>query len=70
MKLYIARDKDGDLGLYRLQPVLDLDGESWSLNSESGVMYKEFIELDKNSFPEVTFETSPQQVEISLIKNA
>ena len=68
MKLYIARDKDGDLGLYRLQPVLDLDGKSWSLNSESGVMYKEFIELDKNSFPEVTFENSPQQVKINLIK--
>lgn len=68
MKCWIARCKNGELGLYRLKPIIDLDDVSWALNSDAGVMYKEFILLDKNSFPEVTFENSPQQVEINLVK--
>lgn len=69
LKIWIARDKDGTLGLYKLEPILDLDGESWALNSNAGVMYKEFIEIDKDLFPQVTFENSPQQVEIKFKNN-
>lgn len=68
MKLYIARDKDGSLNLFKYRPFLKQDniptGGYWCDNSEVGL----FIFVPKNNFPEVTFENSPQQVELKLIK--
>ena len=62
MELYIARDKDGILTLFPCQPYC----------SESGVWYGETdgrdLVLNKNLLPEVTFENSPQKIEITLIK--
>lgn len=63
MKLWIARDKDGYIGLYRKLPTWvrinrfreDWDGDFMGL-------------LDKDSFPEVTFENSPMEVEIKILK--
>ena len=64
MKLWIARDKDGDmdgnLHLFSSKPervrshFVDYYTDKWSIN--------------ENLFPEVTWENSPQQVEIKLIK--
>lgn len=62
MKLWIACDKCGYIGLYRSKPTWE------SVNS-----YREDWEgdymgyLPRDSFPSVTFENSPQQVEIKLI---
>ena len=63
MKLWVARDKDNLLFLYWKKPILDeVFEDSWDCPNGKGC----FAELDKNEFPEVTFENSPQEVELTL----
>lgn len=61
MKLWIARDQDGDLNLYTSEPTIpNLPGrQCW--------VGEHFAMLDNYWFPEVTFENSPQQVELKLV---
>lgn len=59
MKLWVARNKSGTLVLWFNKPVKQ--GDSWYNNDG-------FFILDSAQFPEVTFENSPQQVEIKLVK--
>ena len=65
MKVYVARDKAGCIGLYR-------DAPTWRWNKLGTIedwfdgCFLTYI-LSEN-FPEVTFENSPQQVEIKLVK--
>lgn len=59
MKMWIARDKSGGLYLFPEKPIKDdayeyYEGDNW---------YK----IDTGLFPEVTYDNSPQQVEIKLI---
>ena len=61
MKLWIARDFDGYLNLYVNKPSLDSDDNVYY------VMENDYLNIDKELFPEVTFENSPQQVEIKLV---
>lgn len=61
MKLWIARDKNGALALYTVKPTL------WYNKQYEGTYDSQMIDLDEELFPEVTFENSPQQVEIKLI---
>ena len=64
MEFWIARDPDGSLWMYDDEPILSKYG--W------GVRYKTDGEtipakpLQDSYFPEVTFENSPQLVEINL----
>lgn len=63
MKLWISRDEDGFLGLYRTQPFLnkrDRYNEEWDGDYISP--------LPKSFFQEVTFENSPQEVELKLVE--
>lgn len=64
MKLWIARDGDGYLWLYSQKPTRH--GSEWFLfsNSHGGV------KMDSISFPSVTLENSPQQVELKLMEDA
>ena len=62
MKLWIARDFDGFLNLYINKPKLDSNDNVYY------VMEDDYLNIDKELFPEVTFENSPQQVEIKLVK--
>ena len=62
MKLWVARDLDGFLNLYINKPSLDSDDNVYY------VMENDYLNIDKNMFPEVTFENSPQLVEIKLVK--
>lgn len=55
-KLWIARDKDGCLCLHEEKPYCSANGVWYNL--------KQMIHLSKNLFPEVTWENSPQQVEL------
>ena len=59
MKLWIARDKNGTLALFDDVP-----------KQKDGVFYDPFYDtvwiLPKEEFPEVTFENSPQEVELKL----
>lgn len=61
MKLWIARDEDGDLYLYEREPIKEIDYYYSSYAS---------IKIDNNLFPEVTFENNPQEVELKLVKDA
>ena len=61
MELWIARDFDGYLNLYVNKPSLDSDDNVYY------VMENDYLNIDKELFPEVTFENSPQQVEIKLV---
>jgi hypothetical protein len=63
MKMWIARDKTGVICLYKCKPVLK--GDYFSEYDNEG-HYCIFI--DQDLFPEVTFENSPQEVELKLIE--
>lgn len=58
MKLWIAIDNYGFLGLYNEYPT------QTKLNEFGGFI----VSLPKSSFPEVTIENSPQQVELKLVE--
>lgn len=63
MKLWIASDKDGGLIIsdsepYRTGDYYDSDGE-WMLIKEGDLIH--------TIFPTLTFQNSPQQVELKLI---
>ena len=58
MKLWIARDKHGEIYLYSTKPKKYehvFDADNW-------------WQIDQSLFPEVTFENSPQEVELKLIE--
>lgn len=59
--MYIARDKDGDLYLYKKQPVKY--SESWQPSKTSN----DWIKLDSSLFPEVTWEDE-EPTEVELVK--
>lgn len=64
MKLWIARDKDNSLFLYLNKPLINDD--TFTVNWDEPYWWD--AQLTNDMFPEVTFENSPQQVEIKLIK--
>jgi hypothetical protein len=63
-KLWIARDLDGTLCLYTTEPWKRVtpDYHNGEFDCDD-----EFINIDSRLFPEVTFENSPQEVELKLI---
>lgn len=63
MKLWIARDFDGVLNLYVTKPSLDSIDNMYYVESD---MEDDYLNIDKELFPEVTFENSPQEVELKL----
>jgi hypothetical protein len=65
MKLWIARDFDGILRLFVDKPLLDSNDNIYYVDND---MEDDYISINKDSFPEVTFENSPQQVELKLVK--
>lgn len=64
MKLWIARDKDKSLFLYLNRPIINDD--TFTVDWDKPYWWD--AQLTDDMFPEVTFENSPQQVEIKLIK--
>ena len=64
MKMWIARDEDGRLYLHPIKPYL-IDtpfNDYWNNEDEN------WMQLREDSFPEVTFENSPMEVELKLIE--
>lgn len=61
LKLWIARDKDGLLRLFGEESYYTKDKIGWEPIIGS-------IWLGEDIFPSVTFENSPQQVELKLIE--
>lgn len=60
MKRWIARDVNGSLFLHDEKPNLEKLYGYWDSDN--------YFRLDTDEFPEVTFENSPQEVEIKLVK--
>lgn len=59
MKLWATRDLDGTLVLHESEPYCPFN--TWHNTNQ------EFY-LNEDLFPEVTFENSPQMVELKLVK--
>lgn len=62
MKLWIARERNNALWLYKKKPFYNKERGCWD-----GELL--FYAVEDYIFPEVTFENSPQQVEITLLVN-
>ena len=62
MKYWTARDKDGELYLFDEEPKL-YKNYLWGTSTECGRSFR----LDSDLFPEITFENSPQKVELKLV---
>ena len=67
MTLWIARNQDGSLWLHEEKPSLVYDEELRKLYYEKG-SFSILDFYDESLFHEVTFENSPQKVELKLIK--
>lgn len=62
MKLWIARDEDGALALFvNERPMLHQNGRFDNFLGE-------YVTIDSDLFPEVTFENSPMEVELVIKK--
>lgn len=64
MKLWIARDINNELYLYTSKPICSEDGIFYMNETDSD----DIIKLDSNEYTIITFENSPQEVELKLIK--
>ena len=62
MKLWIARDMDDTLWLSEGEPYLKEEKGEWHFRIGN------YMILSKEQFPEVTFENSPQEVELVIKK--
>lgn len=62
--LWIARDEDDTLAVFTEEPEKVKRGAD---DEETFWWGCERMELDEDLFPEVTFENSPQRVELKLI---
>lgn len=60
MELFIARDKDRRLFLYYAEPIREKERFKEPVSLES-------FELNKEAFPEITWENSPKKVKLELI---
>lgn len=60
MKLWIARDLNGILFLYDKEPIK-------GRRKFKVKMFTHSYRISSLNFPEITFENSPQQVEVKLI---
>lgn len=68
MKIYIARDKDGDLYLYDYKPCKNKISGRFTCSIKSNGEWSEEYKLNNQLFPQITFENSPQKVELKLIE--
>lgn len=64
MKLYVARDANGELWIYDHKPIKIKSAFHTDINSEDCSAFQ----LPDWFLPEVTFENSPQEVELKLVK--
>lgn len=60
MKLWVARSLDGKILLCTEKMTFDKNFQEW------GCYWGSFLKLSKEWFPELTFENSPQMVELKL----
>ena len=69
--MWIARRKNNKLYMFFERPHLTDDGNQWFVLENvpnNGVFAVTGNKIDEDKFPEVTYENSPMEVEVSLIK--
>ena len=69
--MWIARRKNNKLYMFFERPHLTDDGKQWFVLENvpnNGVFADTGIKIDEDKFPEVTYENSPMEFEVSLIK--
>lgn len=62
MKMFVARDRDFSLSLYSIKPTRNEEEGYWVTNSPLSI-----INIDKDLFPDLTWEMEPKEVEINFI---
>ena len=60
--VWIARDYDGDLYVYRKKPLHN--GSKTFIATTS-----QWWRINKNEYPEITFENSPKEMELNFVDN-
>lgn len=69
MKLWIARDGDGELHMFLHEPITsNKPGYQVWEDPTDNYSYGEYL-IDCQLFPEITFENSPKEVELKLVEN-
>lgn len=71
MKIWIARRKNNKLYMFFERPHLTDDGKQWFVLENvpnNGVFANTGIKINEDKFPEVTYENSPMEFEVGLIK--
>lgn len=61
MKLWIARDRDNSLALFKTKPINHAD-TCWIPRED--VDCGSYINLQESEFPEITWENSPKEFEL------
>lgn len=64
-KLWVARDKDGELNLYLAKPIRFNNSNGWE--KDCWDTDDEFLTIDTNLFPNLKWEDEPRQVELNEI---
>jgi hypothetical protein len=62
MKLWVARNKDNTLVIFQSKPILN-NNQEWE-----EILNEDYMFISECLFPEVTFESGPQEIEFKLIK--
>ena len=69
VRMWVARDKRTlELWLYRFKPI-KFEGDYYYSDLSEDETSENCFELNPSMFPEVTFDNSPQEVEIKLVNN-
>ena len=68
---FTKKTKAGDLYLFVNKPVLfsRYGRRFWAVDENEMEVLDGCVQLDPEMFPEVTYQNSPQKVEIRLVKN-
>jgi hypothetical protein len=67
--LWIARDEDGELNIYRAKPEIFDSGDSEYYSCDDTGYYGGLdMPLPTELFPEITFESGPVEVELKIKK--
>ena len=65
-KLWVARDKDGGLYLYNYEPCKNKISGRFTCCIKPNGEWSEEYELNSQLLPDLTYENSPQEVELNL----
>lgn len=63
MKLWVARNKDNTVAIFQSKPILN-NNQEWD-----EILNEDFMLIPEYLFPEITFEDSPQEIELKLVDN-